>query len=415
MDQHLPPSSPPELTPDPNPEPAPAVTPEPVSDLARASTPEAVAADVAVALRGRAARQQAEDAADASAKTQRWRGYGDLPGSEAVEEEPTTTVGVEQPTQQRPRGRLVPILVGIVALAGIGYAVFGRGQRAEQPANPVAPMAPQAAAPSITPPTTLPTTVGPAAADTQAQQVASLTARVATLEAALGNSARLQDVAKRIDTLESKSADASSVLALSERVNVLERTARTAIAEQGARIGQMLAVAQWREAVASGRPYVLELESVKALSARSGLGLVLDDPRVTAHAASGIATFVDLRDRFDDTAARVMRSGAVPQGVGGWLARSFDRMLSLMTIRRVDGLVEGNTPSAILARAGAQLRNSNLAACVTELEALTGPAADAAKLWLDEARARVAAEAAVNEASIKTIAALATDAAKSEP
>jgi hypothetical protein len=52
------------------------------------------------------------------------------------------------------------------------------------------------------------------------------------------------------------------------------------------------------------------------------------------------------------------------------------------------------------------LNAGNLAASVTEMDALTGPAAEAAKLWLDEARARVAAESAVTDASLKTIAAL---------
>ena len=45
---------------------------------------------------------------------------------------------------------------------------------------------------------------------------------------------------------------------------------------------------------------------------------------------------------------------------------------------------------------------------MTELDALKGPTADAAQLWLDEARARVAVEQAINDASLKAIAGLGT-------
>src|SRR5262249_22709561 len=152
--------------------------------------------------------------------------------------------------------------------------------------------------------------------------------------------------------------------------------------------------------------FAAEIASVKALAAYSGLALVPDDARIAAHAATGIATLAELRAKFDETAAKVLRSRVIPDGVGGWFARSLDRIASLITVRRVDGLVEGDTPSAILARAGFHLNAGNLAACVTEMEALKGPAADAAQLWLEEARTRVAAEAAVNDASLKAIAAL---------
>jgi uroporphyrinogen-III synthase len=245
-----------------------------------------------------------------------------------------------------------------------------------------------------------------AAVGTQAQQVAALSARVATLETALGNSARLDDLAKRLQTLESKSADAASVLALSDRVHALETSARTAVAEQTARVGLLLAIAQWHEAIAFGRPYQLELESVKVLSARAGAPITIDDPGIIAHATTGIATIDTLRARFDDNAGRVLRATAVPDGVGGWLARSFERLFAIITIRRVDGLVQGNMPSAILARAGAYLRDGNLAAALTEMDALQGPAAEAAQPWVDEARARVAAERAAGDATAKAVATL---------
>jgi uroporphyrinogen-III synthase len=356
----------------------------------------------------------------------------------------------------RRRGGWLVAAATAIIIVGAGALLLPRLRSTPRPPQPAVATAPAvetapAPPPAVAPETPAPTTVAPPppaaavpvtpasaptpepsvaiAADSvsslgtavggQAQQIAALTARIATLEAAIGNSARLQDIAKRMDSLEARSAEAGAVLSLSERVNALEHASRSAVAEQGARIGQLLAVAQLREAIAAGRPYGLELESVKALSARAG-SAVLDAAQTSllaAHATTGIATAMALRDRFDETAARVLRAEIVPDRMSSWASRAIDRVLALVTVRRVDGLVEGSTPSAILARAGAHLGNGNLAACVAELDALRGAPADAAQLWLDEARARVQAEQAISDATVRTIAALApaTTPAKAEP
>jgi hypothetical protein len=414
--------------------------------------PAAESAEPALAPRGRAARLQAEDAADAAARTQRWRGFGERSGAEAGEtiesppaaaEEPITP---ETPPPRQRSGALVAAVIVVGLIATGFYAVPRMAGRlhpstATLQVESTAPPAPPAAAPAAPTPSPPAQNAQPApnldavrkeidariaaanaqsaapaapvapgdlgaAVGTQAQQMAALSARVATLEAALGNSAKLDDLAKRIAALESKSADAASVLALSERVRNIETSARTAVAEQTARVGLLLAIAQWRDAVNAGRPYQLELDSLKVLSTRASVPLGLDDPAIAAHARSGIATLDALRSRFDDNAGRVLRATAIPNGVRDWIARAFDRVFAIVTIRRVDGLVEGNTPSAILARAGAYLRDGNLGAAVTEMESLSGPPADAAKPWLDEARARVATESAATDATSKVIAML---------
>ena len=431
--------------PAPSERPAPEPAPEPAVDPA---------AEPSLTPRGRAARLQAEDAADAAAHTQRWRGFGERAATDAPETpetvEPQTEAAAaeiaESSSAPAPRRRL-GMMAAIVVLALVGAGVYAvpkiaqrlRPQQAATVAPTPAPQAPQTQAPpaapvqptpapaaappaptpavvpaqtAAAPPTPAPEPVGaantsPQVADgTQAQQMAALQARIATLEAALGNSAKLDELAKRVAVVESKSADAGTVLALSERVRTLETSARDAAAEQTARVGLLLAIAQWREAVNGGRPYQLELDSVKVLSVKAAVPLALDAPAVAAHARAGIATLDALRIRFDENAGRVLRATAVPNGVGDWLARAFDRLFAVVTIRRVDGLVEGNTPSAILARAGAYLRDGNLAAAVTEMEGLSGAPAEAAKPWLDEARARVATESAAADATSKTLAVL---------
>ena len=75
--------------------------------------------------------------------------------------------------------------------------------------------------------------------------------------------------------------------------------------------------------------------------------------------------------------------------------RAWARLRSLVTVRPVGGDVTGDSPEAHLARAEARLGEGDLASAVTELEALEGPAAEAAAPWLAGARARLAADQAI--------------------
>jgi hypothetical protein len=392
---------------------------------------------------GRAARLQAEDAADAAARAQRWRSFSDVARDAPAEDTPPP------PARRAPSHTLIYIAL---AVALIGFTArwwlprFEQVQRGgptpapvsvavapTQPAPPPAPPPPAAtsaqpgetvadsnarvAAPVNGSPSTTtapPSEPAPPAGPigdvmaNQAKQVAALTARVAALEGALGNSTSFGDLDRRLDSLEGKSASAASVLSLADRVTALETTSRIAVAEQTVRIGLVLAVAQWREALAAGRPFTAELGNVKAIAARGALALPsLDDPRFVAYAPEGIATLPMLQARFDDSAASALRAAAVPGGFNGLWGRSLERILSIVTVRRVNGLVAGSTPSAIIARAGAYLKEGNLAAAVTELEHLTGGPAEAASAWLNEARARVAAEQAATDATNKALSALA--------
>jgi uroporphyrinogen-III synthase len=375
---------------------------------------------------GRAARLQAEDAADAMARPQRWKAL-DMSAAE-------TTAG--EPRGVRPRTLLLAVAV-LALVAGTGFIWFPKVSslwRKGPDAAPTLVIGPSPAAPrAATDVTGLDARVaaleGRTTADTaakaapngdtpagpagdtpgnQARQMAALTARVAALEGALGNASHLDELKRRVDALEDKSAAASSVLALSDRVTTLETTSRNAVAEQTVRVALVMAIAQWRDALAEGRPFALELENVKALADRATQSLpMLDDKRFVPLAPAGIATTAELKERFDDTASQVLRAAAVPGGFEGFWGRALERILSIVTIRRADGVVAGNDPSAILARTGAFLKDGNLPAAVTEMEQLKDSPAAAAQTWLDEARARVAAERAVADATNKAVSLLA--------
>ena len=67
----------------------------------------------------------------------------------------------------------------------------------------------------------------------------------------------------------------------------------------------------------------------------------------------------------------------------------------------------GDSVAARLARADARLGKGDLAGAGAELAALAGPAAEAAKPWLDRARRRLAVDAAAEKLDAAALAALA--------
>jgi hypothetical protein len=72
-----------------------------------------------------------------------------------------------------------------------------------------------------------------------------------------------------------------------------------------------------------------------------------------------------------------------------------DGLSEAVTVRP-EGEAEGDGPLERLARAERRLAAGNLAEAVAELDGLSGAAREAAAAWLDKARARLAADAAID-------------------
>jgi uroporphyrinogen-III synthase len=186
--------------------------------------------------------------------------------------------------------------------------------------------------------------------------------------------------------------------ALGKRLDQAEKAAAAARAQGLADAALALAVAQLRRAVDSGQAYSAELAACRSLAgADAKVKSWLD--ALTPAAGSGIATRAALADEFPDTAAAIARA-ALQRGETGWLRTVIDRLDSLVTIRPVGASVAGETPRARAARAEALLARNDLAGAIGLLGGLEGRPAEAAKPWLDRARARLAAEAAL--ASLET-------------
>jgi hypothetical protein len=228
-------------------------------------------------------------------------------------------------------------------------------------------------------------------ATVEAEQVdlsGEVDSRVSTLRAEL--TARIdggmQDVQQRLEAL-SAAADAAGDARQSE----LARSAAL-----------LLGVGRLRDQAAGSAPFGGAWDAVVSLGV---------DPAghaaIAAAAADGVATVAELEARLPDAANRAI----VADQVGGdetWVGGALQRVGSLVKVRRT-GEREGDDVEAVVARAEARLADGDLAAAVAELGSLEGPAADELAVWLADAQARLALDAAVDELQAAVLASLSRD------
>ena len=197
-----------------------------------------------------------------------------------------------------------------------------------------------------------------------------------------------------------------TVAALRERLAKLEQSVRQSMRARrsgGTADGLILAAGQLRQTVLAGRPYEAPLTALAALADRDEALL----PAISAlkpFAKGGVVTRRALSDQFSALTRAVLR--ADQKDGGGFLQRIWQRISSLVTVRRV-GEVAGGETDAILARTERRLAADELAAAIELMDGLDGPAAAAAQSWVDRAKARLGAEAALEAIQAQIIAAMA--------
>ncbi|MEE8515658.1 MAG: mitofilin family membrane protein [Alphaproteobacteria bacterium] len=161
----------------------------------------------------------------------------------------------------------------------------------------------------------------------------------------------------------------------------------------------LLALLGFHNAIARGAPFAAELAMVERSFAGNQAALAVFAP-LKPWSGRGVATVARLQSLLEAQIPEILRAARPPvDDSGPWLkrnlARSWERLQALVVIRRVGEDVPGIAPDAIIARAEAILAKDDIAGAVTELSALEGAAAAAAKDWLAQARARLAADAAL--------------------
>jgi len=147
------------------------------------------------------------------------------------------------------------------------------------------------------------------------------------------------------------------------------------------------AMSQIEAATGSGRPFGAALASLK------DAGITVPDA-LSALADRGIVTLVKLQAEFPDAARKALAAATRVEAQNGTMSKFAAFLRTKLGARSLEPR-EGSDADAVLSRAQAALRNGDPNAALAEIEAL--PPAGMAQMqdWIDLARERVAAVAAI--------------------
>ncbi len=166
----------------------------------------------------------------------------------------------------------------------------------------------------------------------------------------------------------------------------------------------MLAFMEWRDALRSARPFAVAMVALERAFEGDEAAAAALAP-LAEWAGRGVPTLEVLQRRFEELAPRLLRAANAPAD-GGWLAETWSRITSLVVIRRIGDDAPGDGPGAVLARAEAKIARGELGPAVAEITKLKGRAAEAAGEWMNAARGRLAADAALKTLSARATALL---------
>src|SRR5436190_13842814 len=247
------------------------------------------------------------------------------------------------------------------------------------------------------------------AADTAAI-LQQLDRRIAALEsrpaAAAGDVAELRQELKSLESRPAASAGdmgevrqqleklAAAGGDLNRRIATLEKAEPVQSAADPTDTALLLAVLRIREAIEVARPFAAEYEAVAAL-ARNRPDIAAAAAPLAEPAKSGVASRGVLAQRLHALAGTIA-TAEPPPADDDWGERAWARLRGLITIRRIEGAGQ-SAPEAALSAAERSLAAGDLAGAVAALDPLSGPAAEAARPWLQMARQRLAVEAALHQ------------------
>ncbi|MBV8494387.1 MAG: hypothetical protein JO162_13035 [Alphaproteobacteria bacterium] len=209
----------------------------------------------------------------------------------------------------------------------------------------------------------------------------------------------LDDIRQQLQQLAAATGD------LKNRVAALEKNEQAQGTTDPTDTALLLAVLQMREAIETARPFVVEYDALAAL-AKSRPEIAAAAAPLADAAKSGVASRAVLIERLRALAGAIATAKASP-APDNWGGRAWAQLRGLVTIRRVDGAGQSASEAAV-STAERSLAAGDLTGAVAALDALTGPAAEAARPWLQMARQRLAVETALHQVETPLIARLGT-------
>ena len=220
---------------------------------------------------------------------------------------------------------------------------------------------------------------------------ADLTKLTARLDALDGRVADQTQLASRLDTLSGRieslsGRDQTGLDATKQQLDAL--TSRIAAVEANAgnldvaakRLNRIARLQEASFALAAGRP-------IGDLPDASGA--------LTRYAHAAPPTEAQLRLRFSRDEQAALAAKQPDESDTPFIGRVWDRAQGLITIRRGDDVVVGNSSAIVLTRARAVLDAGDLSGAVTAIETLKGQPAQAMANWLADAKALLSARAAL--------------------
>jgi len=192
-------------------------------------------------------------------------------------------------------------------------------------------------------------------------------------------------------------ADSAALTQLSARLDRVEANQRALVHAASA----AAAADALQGAADSGAPFSTELALVQSQLANPHL---LDPVRPFAE--HGLPSRVALATQFPHVAATANIAAKAANGDKGPLAQLRHSLGAFISVRRTDTSANGVGVEATLAHAEAHIDAGDLAGAVGYLNGLPLPAQTAIKPWLDQARARVALDAATRRISEQALGSL---------
>jgi hypothetical protein len=237
----------------------------------------------------------------------------------------------------------------------------------------------------------------PAPNPQEAQALSALGDRLAAIEqriATLAAAASSQTAADATKSLQSEVQSLSQKL--DEQSQLLAKLqSRDAAAADRTDAALVVTVGQLRSALATSRPYAGELQAAAAL-AKDRSDTLAELRKLEGRAQQGIPTGLMLAERFAAAAKSAAQPSAPAPAEQGWRARVLASLKSLVTIRRAGEPADKAAASGgALAEAAAALKTGDLAAAVAAVRRADGSQSPAMASWLEDAQARLDAEAAL--------------------
>lgn len=201
-------------------------------------------------------------------------------------------------------------------------------------------------------------------------------------------------LSSRVEDLSEAAPEGGALAGQAARLEALERGLEAVRDESAGAGGAALAIRlnALSRAAGKGEPYAAQLEALKA-AAPDDAGLAALD----AWASAGAPSLAALQRRFPERAKAALDAAPAADGDGSLVDRFLDSARSVVRVRRADG--EAGGPGAVLSRMESRLREGDLDAAVALAGELPAPGREALAPWLDDARARIALDAALASTS----------------